>query len=93
MPASRHHVVGIDAVKIFVREAGDPARPTVVPLPGSPSSTRCCIRLIDRLARKWDGVAIDYPGFGSFEPLPESPTFGRFAEVTGKASDALGIGD
>ena len=93
MPASRHHFVGIDDPKIFVREVGDPARPTVVPLPGNPSSTRSYICLIDRLARKWDGVAIDYPGFGSSEPLPESPTFGRLAEVTGKAIDTLGIGD
>jgi len=93
MPASRHHFVGIDDLKIFVREAGNPARPTVVPDPGNPSSTRSYIRLIDRLARKWDRVAIDYPGFGSSEPLPESLTCGRLAEVTGKAIDALGIGD
>lgn len=93
MPAIRHHFVGIDDLKIFVREAGDPARATLVLLPGYPSSTRSYIRLIDRLAHKWHAVAIDYPGFGSSDPLPESPTFDRLAEVTGKALDALGIGD
>lgn len=93
MPAIRHHFVEIDDLKIFVREAGDPARATLVLLPGYPSSTRSYIRLIDRLAHKWHAVAIDYPGFGSSDPLPESPTFDRLAEVTGKALDALGIGD
>lgn len=38
-------------------------------------------------------MAIDYPGFGSSEPLTESPTFDRLAELTGKVIDALGIGD
>jgi pimeloyl-ACP methyl ester carboxylesterase len=49
--------------------------------------------LIDRLARNWHAVAIDYPGFGSSDPLPGSPTFDRLAEVTGKTIDALGISD
>lgn len=93
MPAIRHRKVSIDGLSVFVREAGDPSKPTVVLLPGYPSSTRSYIRLIDRLARDWHAVAIDYPGFGSSDPLPESPTFDRLAEVTGKTIDALGIGD
>jgi pimeloyl-ACP methyl ester carboxylesterase len=93
MPAIRHRSIDVDGLQVFVREAGDPAWPTVVLLPGYPSSTRSYVRLIDRLARDWHAVAIDYPGFGSSEPLPESPTFDRLAEVTGKAIDALGIGD
>jgi pimeloyl-ACP methyl ester carboxylesterase len=93
MPAIRHHHVEIDGLKVFVREAGDAARPTLVLLPGYPSSTRAYIRLIDRLAADWHAVAIDYPGFGSSDPLPASPTFDRLAEITGKTIDALGIGD
>jgi pimeloyl-ACP methyl ester carboxylesterase len=93
MPAIRHRAINVDGLQVFVREAGDPNRPTVVLLPGYPSSTRSYIRLIDRLARDWHAVAIDYPGFGSSDPLPESPTFDRLAEVTGQAIDALGIGD
>ena len=83
----------IDGLEVFVREAGDPDRPTLVLLPGYPSSTRAYVRLIDRLAADWHAVAIDYPGFGSSDPLPESPTFDRLAEITGKTIDALGIGD
>jgi pimeloyl-ACP methyl ester carboxylesterase len=36
---------------------------------------------------------MDYPGFGRSDPLPESPTFDRLAEVTGNVIDELGIGD
>lgn len=93
MPAIRHHHVDIDDLKVFIRESGDPARPTLVLLPGYPSSTRAYIRLIDRLSANWHTVAIDYPGFGSSDPLPESPTFDRLAEITAKAIDQLGIGD
>lgn len=93
MTAIRYRHLEIDRVKVFVREAGDPRRPTVVLLPGFPSSTRAYTRLIDRLAVNWHVAAIDYPGFGSSDPLPESPTFDRLAEVTGSVIDALGIGD
>ncbi|HEY6499620.1 MAG TPA: alpha/beta hydrolase, partial [Streptosporangiaceae bacterium] len=70
-----------------------PGRPTLVLLPGYPSSTRAYVRLIDRLAPDWHTVAIDYPGFGSSDPLPGTPTFDRLAEVTGRVIDQLGIGD
>ncbi|MFD4638039.1 alpha/beta fold hydrolase [Lentzea sp. NPDC058436] len=93
MPAIRHHHVEVDGLKVFVREAGDQARPTVLLLPGYPSSTRHYVRLIDRLASTWHVVAIDYPGFGSSDPLPGEPTFDRLAEVTGRTIDLLGIGD
>jgi pimeloyl-ACP methyl ester carboxylesterase len=93
MPDIRHRTIVIDGLQVFVREAGDPRRPTLVLLPGYPSSTRAYIRLIDRLARKWHAVAIDYPGFGLSDPLPVSPTFDRLAEVTAATIDALGIDD
>ncbi|SER80959.1 alpha/beta fold hydrolase [Lentzea albida] len=93
MPAIRHHHVEVDGLKVFVREAGDTSRPTIVLLPGYPSSSRSYVRLIDRLAAAWHVVAIDYPGFGSSDPLPGEPTFDRLAEVTGRTIDLLGIGD
>lgn len=93
MPAIRHRHVEVDGLKVFVREAGDASRPVIVLLPGYPSSTRAYVRLIDRLASDWHVVAIDYPGFGSSDPLPGDPTFDRLAEVTGEVIDLLGIGD
>lgn len=94
MTTIRHRTIKIDGLDVFVREAGDPTRPTVVLLPGYPSSTRAYVRLIDKLAAAhWHTVAIDYPGFGSSQPLTGSPTFDRLAEVTAKTIDALQIGD
>lgn len=93
MPVIRHRRIRVGDLDVFVREAGDPGRPTLVLLPGYPSSTRAYVRLIDRLAPDWHTVAIDYPGFGSSGPLPGTPTFDRLAEVTGRAIDQLGIGD
>jgi pimeloyl-ACP methyl ester carboxylesterase len=91
MPAIRHRSVTVDGLDVFVREAGHPEKPTIVLLPGYPSSTRAYVRLIDRLANSWHTVAIDYPGFGSSAPLAESPTFDRLAEVTAKTIDSLDI--
>jgi pimeloyl-ACP methyl ester carboxylesterase len=93
MTAIRHRNVVIDGFNVFVREAGDPGRPALVLLPGFPSSTRAYIRLIDKLSDSWHVVAVDYPGFGGSDPLTESPTFDKLAEITGKTIDALGIGD
>jgi pimeloyl-ACP methyl ester carboxylesterase len=93
VPAIRHRTIEIEGLNVFVREAGDPGKPTLVLLPGYPSSTRAYVRLIDRLANDWHAVAIDYPGFGRSDPLPGTPTFDKLAEVTGKAIDALGIRD
>jgi pimeloyl-ACP methyl ester carboxylesterase len=91
MPAIRHRTVHVDGVDVFVREAGDPARPTLVMLHGFPSSSRHYVRLLDRLAERWHAVAFDYPGFGFSDPLPSSPTFDRLAEITAAVIDTLGI--
>lgn len=91
MSSIRHRTVRVRDLSIFVRVAGDPARPTLVMLHGFPSSSRHYIRLIDRLADRWHVVAPDYPGFGLSDPLPDSPTFDRLAEVTAELLDTLGI--
>ncbi|MGC1565001.1 MAG: alpha/beta hydrolase, partial [Trebonia sp.] len=61
MPAIRHRKITVEGLEVFVREAGDPAKPSIVLLPGYPSSTRAYVRLVDRLARDWHAIAIDYP--------------------------------
>ncbi len=88
MSVIRHRTVCVDGIAVFVREAGDPARPTLVLLHGFPSSSRR-VRVLDRLADRWHVVAPDYPGFGRSDPLPSSPTFDRLAEVTAAVIDAL----
>jgi pimeloyl-ACP methyl ester carboxylesterase len=93
MATFRHRTIEIDGQNIAVREIGDPSRPTIVLLPGFPSSSRAYVRLMDRLAPSWHAVAIDYPGFGGSDALPETPTFDRLAAITGRAIDQLGIAD
>lgn len=91
MPVIRHRTVRVNDLNVFIREAGDPSRPTLVLLHGFPSSSRQYIRLLDRLAENWHVVAPDYPGFGLSDPLPGNPTFDRLAEITGELLDAVGI--
>jgi pimeloyl-ACP methyl ester carboxylesterase len=91
MSVIRHRTVPVDGTGVFVREAGDAARPAVVLLHGFPSSSRHYTRLIDRLAEHWHVLAPDYPGFGFSDPLPASPTFDRLAEIIAALIDALGI--
>jgi pimeloyl-ACP methyl ester carboxylesterase len=91
MSVIRHRNVHVDGTAVFVREAGDPARPDLVLLHGFPSSGRQYVRLMDRLAERWHVVAPDYPGFGLSDPLPSNPTFDRLADVTAAVIDALGI--
>lgn len=91
MPVIRHRTISVSDMNVFVREAGEPARPALVLLHGFPSSSRQYVRLIDRLAGHWHVIAPDYPGFGLSDPVPASPTFDRLAEITGGALDALGI--
>jgi pimeloyl-ACP methyl ester carboxylesterase len=91
MSVIRHRTVRVDDTAVFVREAGDPARPALVLLHGFPSSSRHYVRLLDRLADRWHVVAPDYPGFGQSDPVPSSPTFDRLAEIIAAVIDTLGI--
>ena len=91
MPVIRHRTISVSDLNVFVREAGEPSRPALVLLHGFPSSSRQYVRLIDRLAGRWHVIAPDYPGFGLSDPLPDSPTFDRLAEITAAALDELGI--
>ena len=91
MPVIRHRTISVSDLNVFVREAGEPTRPALVLLHGFPSSSRQYVRLIDRLAGRWHVIAPDYPGFGLSDPLSDSPTFDRLAEITASAIDMLGI--
>lgn len=54
----------VDGVRVFYREAGDPAAPHMVLLHGFPSSSHMYRRLIPLLAERFHVIAPDYPGFG-----------------------------
>lgn len=63
----------IEGLEIAYREAGDPARPTILLLHGFPTSSHMFRNLIPELAGRFHVLAPDYPGFGaSAAPAAES---------------------
>jgi pimeloyl-ACP methyl ester carboxylesterase len=64
----------LSKLKVFYREAGNPASPTVLLLHGFPTSSHMFRNLIPALAPYAHLVAPDLPGFGN----TESPTDGTF---------------
>jgi len=69
-----YHNVEIDGVNIFYREAGDPAKPTILLLHGFPTSSHMFRNLIPALADQYHLVAPDYPGYG-FSAMPAVDEF------------------
>lgn len=89
-----YKTVEVQGINIFYREAGNPARPTIVLLHGFPSSSHMYRDLITLLSDKYHLIAPDYPGFGySSAPSPQtfSYSFDHIAEVMEAFLDTLGI--
>lgn len=95
--AARVHyrTVEVDGIKIFYREAGDPARPTILLLHGFPSSSNEFRTLIPMLGSRFHVVAPDYPGAG-FSEAPGAdrfqPTFGSLAGLIGRFTEVAKLG-
>jgi pimeloyl-ACP methyl ester carboxylesterase len=91
---THYRTTEIDGLKIFYREAGDPAQPTLLLLHGFPASSFMYRELIDRLADRFHVVAPDYPGFG-YSDAPSTETFAytfdRLADIVEKFTDQLGL--
>ena len=64
----------VQGLKIFYREAGSKASPTIVLLHGFPSSSHMYRDLIPQLAGKFHVIAPDYVGFG-YSDAPDAGTF------------------
>jgi pimeloyl-ACP methyl ester carboxylesterase len=62
-----YQTVEVDGLKIFYREAGQSAKPTIVLLHGFPSSSHMFRDLIPLLSRDFHVIAPDYPGMGQSE--------------------------
>src|SRR3974390_555234 len=79
-----YKIESVDGVDIFYREAGDPAKPTLVLLHGFPTSSHMFRNLIPALRDQYHVIAPDYPGFGqSSKPSVKefTYTFDHLAEV------------
>ena len=71
----------IDGIKIAYREAGDPAKPTILLLHGFPTSSHMFRNLIPQLSKKYHVIAPDYPGFGASDmPLAKDFEY-SFAKI------------
>lgn len=62
--ATTYHFATVKGRRVFYREAGDPAAPTIVLLHGFPTSSHMYRDLIPALADKFHVIAPDYIGFG-----------------------------
>jgi pimeloyl-ACP methyl ester carboxylesterase len=80
--------------KVFYREAGDTAAPTIILLHGFPSSSHMYRDLIPQLADRFHVVAPDYVGFGQSD-APSATDFDySFESLTAHVAgliDALGL--
>jgi pimeloyl-ACP methyl ester carboxylesterase len=89
-----YHIVHIQGLKIFYREAGSANAPTLLLLHGFPSSSRMWESLLPLLADKYHLIAPDYPGFGhSSAPSPSGfeYTFDNLARVMIELTTRLGV--
>ncbi|MFI6325601.1 alpha/beta fold hydrolase [Nonomuraea sp. NPDC050556] len=89
-----HHTIEIQGQKIFYREAGDPARPTLVLLHGFPTSSAMFRNLLRDLGDSYHLIAPDHLGFGqSAAPTVEEfdYSFEALTSITLELLDTLGI--
>ncbi len=71
---TKYQYANVDGLKLFYREAGSKASPTIVLLHGFPSSSHMFRELIPQLADKFHVIAPDYVGFG-YSDAPDTSTF------------------
>jgi pimeloyl-ACP methyl ester carboxylesterase len=89
-----YRTAAVDNHQVFYREAGDPARPTLLLLHGFPTSSHMFRNLIPLLADRFHLVAPDLPGFG-FTISPDRSqfayTFENLAKVVEAFTDVIGL--
>jgi len=89
-----HRTATVKGRKIFYREAGDAAAPTILLLHGLPTSSQMFRDLMPRLADRFHLIAPDYLGFGhSDAPLRSecTYTFDSLAEHVAGLVKVLGL--
>ena len=90
----RFNSVDVDGLKVFYREAGNKARPTVLLLHGFPSASHMFRDLIPQLEDDYHIVAPDLPGFGMTEQPARDKftyTFENFVHVIDRFTEVLGL--
>ncbi|WP_282949108.1 MULTISPECIES: alpha/beta hydrolase [unclassified Sphingopyxis] len=87
--STSYHFATVNGRKIFYREAGDPAAPTIVLLHGFPSSSQMYRDLIPQLADKFHVIAPDYVGFGQSDAPPASEFDYNFDNLAAHVADLI----
>jgi pimeloyl-ACP methyl ester carboxylesterase len=91
-PQVSFHYAQVDDVKVFYRQAGNSADPTVLLLHGFPTSSFMYRALIPMLADRYHVIAPDMPGFGLTE-VPENVkyqyTFDQLAKTMHRFTEVL----
>jgi pimeloyl-ACP methyl ester carboxylesterase len=92
-PAKTYYrTVEVNGRNIFYREAGDPARPTILLLHGYPSSSHAYRELIPLLSGRYHVIAPDYLGSGfSDRPRDITYSFDLLADYVTGFVDALAL--
>lgn len=94
MSATRYRYATVNDRKVFYREAGDAAQPTIILLHGFPSSSHMYRDLIPHLADRFHVIAPDYIGFGQSDAPSASDFHYSFETLTDHVAgliDQLGI--
>jgi pimeloyl-ACP methyl ester carboxylesterase len=89
-----HRTAEVNGRKVFYRETGDRAAPTILLLHGLPTSSQMFRDLMPMLADRFHLIAPDYIGFGhSDAPLRNefSYTFDNLAAHVSGLVDVLGL--
>ncbi|OBK37926.1 alpha/beta hydrolase [Mycobacterium sp. 1165196.3] len=89
MPAVHHRYATVDGHRLFYREAGDPAGPTVLLLHGFPTSSYMFRHLIPTLADAYHVIAPDHLGFGLSDAPPVDDFDYTFDALTGLTANLL----
>ena len=88
---TKHRFVDVDGIKIFYREAGDPAAPKLLLLHGFPSASHQYARLIEELKDDFHVIAPDHPGSGHSDAPERHYTFDFLADTIEKFLLAIGF--
>lgn len=89
MPAVHHRYATVDGHRLFYREAGDPAAPTVLLLHGFPTSSYMFRHLMPALADGYHVIAPDHLGFGLSDAPPVDEFDYTFDALTGLTANLL----
>jgi pimeloyl-ACP methyl ester carboxylesterase len=93
-PTVSLHIIDVQGIKLFYREAGDPQAPAVLLLHGFAASSFMYRNLIPLLADRYHVIAPDLPGFG-FTEVPDGKhyryTFDNLARTIDAFADTIGL--